>query len=339
MQNSNIEISVIIPVYNVENYIYESLSSVAKQTFTQYELIVINDGSTDRSEKIIKEFMNEHKQMQIHYIYQENNGQSSARNRGIEVASGEYIYFFDSDDLIEENALEILYMKSNENNLDLLLFSGQSFYETQNAQTLKYKFDYLKKESYPIVLSGKEMFVKLLENDDYSTSPCLYFVRKSVLREKKLYFYEGIIHEDALFTFQLILSVDRTMVINDILFRRRVRLNSTMTANNHLKKFQGLTRVLIEMDMFKQKIEIENMQLEYAIQNRMADAFGNSINQYIYLEKEEQNKFINQIALINSIAVENNFFKRKDYWLFTKSPSLYSSVRKTFDYLKLRKDK
>lgn len=339
MQNSNIEISVIMPVYNVENYIYESLSSVANQTFTQYELIIINDGSTDRSEKIIKEFMNEHKQMQIHYIYQENNGQSSARNRGIEVASGEYIYFFDSDDLIEENALEILYMKSNENNLDLLLFSGQSFYETQNAKTLKYKFDYLKKESYPIALSGKEMFVKLLENDDYSTSPCLYFVRKSVLREKKLYFYEGIIHEDALFTFQLILSVDRTMVINEVLFRRRVRLNSTMTANNHLKKFQGLTRVLIEMDMFKQKIEIENMQLEYAIQNRMADAFGNSINQYIYLEKEEQNKFINQIALINSIAVENNFFKRKDYWLFTKSPSLYSSVRKTFDYLMLRKDK
>lgn len=339
MQNSNIEISVIIPVYNVENYIYESLSSVAKQTFTQYELIVINDGSTDRSEKIIKEFMNEHKQMQIHYIYQENNGQSSARNRGIEVASGEYIYFFDSDDLIEENALEILYMKSNENNLDLLLFSGQSFYETQNAQTLKYKFDYLKKESYPIVLSGKEMFVKLLENDDYSTSPCLYFVRKSVLREKKLYFYEGIIHEDALFTFQLILSVDRTMVINEVLFRRRVRLNSTMTANNHLKKFQGLTRVLIEMDMFKQKIEIENMQLEYAIQNRMADAFGNSINQYIYLEKEEQNKLSNQIFLSNSIAVENNFFKRKDYWLFTKSPSLYSSFRKIFDYLKLRKDK
>lgn len=339
MISPEILVSVIMPVYNVEDYLYEALISVANQTFKKHELIIVNDGSTDNSANIINEFINKHNHLKIEYIYQDNEGQSSARNKGIEIASGEYIYFFDSDDLIESNTLEILYSKSKEDNLDLLLFSGKSFYETEDAQAMKYKFDYLKKEDYPSPLSGKDMFTTLLKNDDYSTSPCLYFVRKSALVDKNLRFYEGIIHEDALFTFQLILSVKRSMVIKDVLFHRRVRLNSTMTAKNYLKRFQGIYTVLIEMDNFKDGLEIDSPRLQKAIQNRLADAFGNTVNQYIYLEKDQQHNHINQIENAKVIAEENNYFNRKDYWLFNKSLSLYTLFRKSFDYLKLRKGK
>ena len=124
---NKILVSVIIPVYNVEKYIEETLISVLSQTLSEIEIICINDGSKDRSGEIIRKYAKKDKR--VIFLEQENQGQSVARNKGIELAKGEYLYFLDSDDLIETNALEILYNKSKKENLDLLLFDGCSFFE------------------------------------------------------------------------------------------------------------------------------------------------------------------------------------------------------------------
>lgn len=103
----NIKVSIVIPVYNVEKYLRQCLDSVVNQTLKDIEIICINDGSTDGSLEILKEY--EKKDSRIRLINKENEGISAARNQGMELAQGEYISFIDSDDWIDENYLEALY--------------------------------------------------------------------------------------------------------------------------------------------------------------------------------------------------------------------------------------
>ena len=102
----NIKISVIIPVYNVEKYIIECIESIINQTLKDIEIIVVNDGTKDNSIKIVEEYLSDKR---IKIINKANGGLSSARNEGMKVAKGEYIYFIDSDDFINEDVLEVLY--------------------------------------------------------------------------------------------------------------------------------------------------------------------------------------------------------------------------------------
>ena len=105
-------ISVIVPVYNVEEYLEECLESIKNQTYTNIEVILVNDGSTDGSREICERFCQKDSRFKL--INQENQGQSVARNRGVKESAGEFIMFVDSDDVIKKNVLEVLlpYMKT-----------------------------------------------------------------------------------------------------------------------------------------------------------------------------------------------------------------------------------
>lgn len=111
----DIKVSIIIPVYGVEKYISQCLESVINQSYENIEIIVVNDGTKDNSMKIVEEYLLDER---IKIINKENGGLASARNRGIEEATGEYIYFLDSDDWIEVNTIEVLVEESN--NLDII---------------------------------------------------------------------------------------------------------------------------------------------------------------------------------------------------------------------------
>lgn len=159
MMNSNMNkapvLSVIIPVYNVEQYLAEALLSITEQSFRDMEIICINDGSTDGSAKILESFSQ--KDERIRVISQENHGLSSARNRGIDAATGKYIYFFDSDDLLEHTAFKELIARMEQDDLELLFFDVIPFAEEgiseNNLKT--YEKSYRRTSSYPGVLSGK----------------------------------------------------------------------------------------------------------------------------------------------------------------------------------------
>lgn len=118
-------LSVIIPMYNVENYVEECLTSVIKQTYTNLEIIVINDGSTDNSMAIAKNCGKNDKRIRIYNF--ENAGLSEARNRGLRVAQGDYIAFLDSDDWIENDMYEILMSYAVNNNCDMVKCSVREF--------------------------------------------------------------------------------------------------------------------------------------------------------------------------------------------------------------------
>ena len=119
------KISVIVPIYNDDRYLHECLDSIINQTFEDIEIICVNDGSTDESLNILKQY--ESRDCRVKVISQENKGVGAARNAGIKIASGEYIYFIDADDFLELTGLEEMYDLSQQMDLDLLIFKLVTF--------------------------------------------------------------------------------------------------------------------------------------------------------------------------------------------------------------------
>ena len=126
MENNPI-ISIIVPVYNVEEYLHYCIDSILAQSYNNIEVLLINDGSTDNSESICLSYANIDKR--IHYIYQKNSGVSAARNLGLKQSKGEYIYFIDADDYIHPKTLEILFQNINKGNYDLSMILGRAIYD------------------------------------------------------------------------------------------------------------------------------------------------------------------------------------------------------------------
>ena len=118
----NPKVSVIIPVYNTGKYVEEAVCSIMNQTLSELEIIIVNDGSTDDSLQIVTCLQKEDSRIIIHS--QENKGLSAARNKGLKYASGDYIYFMDSDDILNRNALKTCFDKCSSENLDFVYFDA-----------------------------------------------------------------------------------------------------------------------------------------------------------------------------------------------------------------------
>ena len=125
-------ISVIMPCYNTEQYVEETLKSVLNQSFKDYEIICLNDGSTDGTLEILKRYQQSYPNIRV--ISSENHGVAYQRNTGVQCAQGKYIYYMDSDDLLKENCLETLYQYAEADNLDVVYFEADSFYETKEIE-------------------------------------------------------------------------------------------------------------------------------------------------------------------------------------------------------------
>ena len=245
-------VSVIIPVYNTCRYLGESILSIVNQTLRNIEIICINDGSTDNSFDVLNELSKADSRITV--LSQENMGQSIARNRGIEIAKGKYYYFFDSDDYLVANALEMLYKKAEEEELDLLLFDGITEYENATLQERhsSYQTTYIRKQTYNGVWFGIELYPVMVANGDYKVSPCLQFIRSSLIADYHIRYRRKIVYEDNLFSMQTMLFAQRVMHIPEQFFVRRVRCNSTMTSRTTYKNFRSYFTCLIAMMLFIQ---------------------------------------------------------------------------------------
>ena len=232
-------VSVIIPVYNVEKYLRECLDSIVNQTLGEIEIICVNDGSTDNSLEILREYGERDSRITI--ISQENRGISSARNHGAEVAAGEYFYFMDGDDILERDALSKLYKLSEEKALDVLYFDGESFFETEELRETKknYITYYTRKGDYSRVMTGPQMLHEMILADEYRSSLCLQFISSIHYRQENLRFEEGITGEDNIFTFQCIMPAHRVYHTKEVFFHRRVRGNSVMTSAGKFEQVYG----------------------------------------------------------------------------------------------------
>lgn len=174
-------ISIIVPVYNVEEYLKQCLDSILEQTFSNYEVILVNDGSTDSSGLICQEYAD--KDARIRYFEKENGGLSDARNYGIEQTQGEYLTFVDSDDWVTETYIEELYSKLQYYNADISICNYFRFQDS-NVTFYKHVFEPYEKEYDSKYLL--EHYFEIEDGDFFLTTAWGKLYKKSLFEELRL---------------------------------------------------------------------------------------------------------------------------------------------------------
>ena len=219
--NFQIKVSVIIPVFNVEDYLEECLESVINQTMKDIEIICINDGSYDSSLDILKEYKD--KDSRIKIITQYNKGPGGARNTGLDIAKGKYIYFIDSDDIIEINGLKEMYEQSEFKQLDMLKFNLMTFED----ETRKEKELYQRVKPAFLQELGDIIFdYKTIGSDVYTLSPNMqssFFRREAV---ENIRFPEKLIFEDNIYLIEALFNSKRVYYYDKFLSNKRERKDS-----------------------------------------------------------------------------------------------------------------
>lgn len=241
------KVSVILPVYNVGPYLDEALSSLENQTLKDIEIIAVNDGSTDNSEDILRKHLA--KDHRIQYFNQENQGQSAARNLALTHATGDYIYFMDSDDIIDYDTLETCYNYIERTKADFIFFDGEIMLE-EGAKSIPwdYKRTYLTEE---LQYKGKDLLNLMLDKGKHSCVVWLLFISKQYLESIGLSFYNGIIHEDELFTTLLTLQSDNIFPLKRSFVKHRVRSASTMGKHYSQRNVNCYLTVIDELFRFQ----------------------------------------------------------------------------------------
>ncbi|MEL6722942.1 MAG: glycosyltransferase family A protein [Pseudomonadota bacterium] len=238
MEQKKPTLSIIIPAYNVEKYIVAALDSVLGQTILPEEMIIINDGSTDRTSDLLKKYTD---YPNFHIITIHNNGAGPARNLGRMLANHEYIYFFDSDDMLRNTFVaDIKNMISTSNHPDLILFGSKNFSDEKNY----YKFlSENKHKSAGLFKKNDRLLTKLSKNKELFSSPCLYVSKKAIWAKNRIHF-PPVVHEDEVVIASLIAISQSTLVTSKVFFLRRVRPGSIMTSGICSDNAEGILRLL-----------------------------------------------------------------------------------------------
>lgn len=245
---SEIKLSIIVPVYNVEKYIKRCLDSLIQQSLDNYEIIVVNDGTEDNSMEYVYSLQKIYSRIVV--CERENGGLSAARNTGIKQAKGEYILFCDSDDALQVNCLSMIYNEAKSKNLDMLLYGAKTIWEIEAATDIN---AYFKDNITQEVVSGKEMLAEFVHKGKYTASACMYLIKRKMLIQNGLFFVEKILHEDELFTPIVLMKAQRVEYRNWLIYMRFVREGSITTSNNVSKRLKSLAIVIKELIQYADK--------------------------------------------------------------------------------------
>lgn len=215
------KLSIIIPVYNSESFLPTCLNSLLSQGLDSdaYEILIINDGSKDKSLEVSQLYANNHKNILV--FDKENGGVGSARNKGISIARGKYIYFIDPDDYLVEDVLHVLLDKAEENNLDILTFKSK--------QVRKVEISNYKNTPSELEMSPTTNGLDYISGNTYKNEVWWYLIKKEFIEEHQIQFIEGRWMEDAIFTTQAILKAKLIAHINLNAHRHLIVAGSAMT--------------------------------------------------------------------------------------------------------------
>ncbi len=290
------KMSVIVPVYNVENYLGECLDSILSQDEKDIEVVCVNDGSTDMSPFILEEYKK--KDDRIIVVSQENRGLAEARNSGIKAAKGEFLLFVDSDDKLADGALSKLYKIAVNEKVPVVTFELSLQYDVETNESKK-NIDryYTKSKNYTGKRGGINQFILFMQNDDYCDSASLIFVNREWLQSKSILFQPYIFFEDALFVLKCYIEAPEIYHLAEKLYIYRIRNNSIMQSAASMDKvyscivnFEKMFEILLkyrssdeafcEMLVKYMRLVVMNMHIMEA--NRKGkDEFG----RFNYLEK------------------------------------------------------
>ncbi|MCI9238212.1 glycosyltransferase [Lachnospiraceae bacterium 50-23] len=302
-------LSVIIPAYNIENYIKKSLDSVCVQNVSDIEIIVIDDGSVDRTGYICDEYAKDYSNLRVYH--KENSGLAGTRNFGIQMAEGKYIAFLDGDDFFAPHAIEnILCVIKNNDDVDVVIGRYINYYMSNGKyKTCAYHLDKQVIENS----RQEELFWELFRGKTYDWYACLNIVKKSYIIENKIFFKEGICFEDALWTPEILFCANKTAYI-DIPFYI------------YLQGRPGSITVLISEKTYRDKLYVCQFAKDFCRRHSMSDALkkrfmGNYNHIYVSLladswkfEKQKRNKYWQEIEKDRKILLYSE--RRYQYYLY-----------------------
>lgn len=287
-------ISVIIPVYNVEQYLNQCIDSVLNQGVEDIEIILVNDGSTDNSGNICDEYAK--KDSRIIVIRKENGGLSDARNYGINKAKGKYILFLDSDDFWMENSLKEIYEISKEEN-DIVFLTATKLFEKSNK--IQASFESLEKDK----IKGKskeDVFDYLAKSDKFPVSACTKLIKRDLIKNNNLFFEKGLLSEDIDWSTRLLLKSEKFDVCDVDFYVYRKQRDNSITDSIKLKNVSDLFYIIK-----KWYIKCNNNELNTKLVNNLLALYSYEytiLMGHLYtIEKQERKQLIKEIKTIKDI--------------------------------------
>lgn len=243
------KVSIIIPIYNVEKYIRECIDSVIKQTFEDLEIICVDDCGSDNSINIVQNYLNNDNRIKL-VKHTKNKGLGPARNTGLENSTSDYVFFLDSDDYLEERAIEILFKKAKETDSDITVLRANAFADDNSAKTIKRTenmnnwLDKMELDNYQVTM---ENYIDTLENFN-CTSWGKLFKRKFLTGNNLKFIAGNFLHEDNGFWIKVLSNFPRMSYVNYIGLNYRIRENAITSEidnkQNRKKKLKHMKMVL-----------------------------------------------------------------------------------------------
>lgn len=277
----DLKFSIIVPVYNTENYVSNCLKSIINQTYKNFELIIINDGTTDNSEEMIIPFL---KDKRIKYLKHKNRGLSYSRNRGISLATGDYFICVDSDDDINENLLYELISTINTNSdVDMIKFNINKISNNSNST--------IEKNALFCNLDGEKAFSSLMSNSLFMTA-WSYAYRTAFWKKNKFKYFDNRLHEDYGIIPYVVLKAKNVCSIDYIGYNYYVRENSITQTVSKKNLIQKNIDVLFQFDKMIKKTESDKTiskkgkklymsYMSYALINRCSLFKDNMKKEYV----------------------------------------------------------
>ena len=247
------EFSVIVPVYKVEKYLKICVDSIIKQTFCDFELILVDDGSPDNCGKLCDKYKSSDARVKV--VHKENGGLSSARNVGLDIAVGKYIIFIDSDDFWDDvNALEHIHANLVESDADVLIFPAKRYYEKENKYTYIISSNIDRKKIVDKDVNASIRY--MIKNNIYRAAAWNKVVRKSIIDYNSLRFKDGYLSEDMDWCGNLLLYAQRFDFYSNPLYSYRQQRNGSIT-NGKVEKLISDKLYMCEKG-YKQALTLHN---------------------------------------------------------------------------------
>lgn len=293
-------ISVIVPVYNVEDYLHVCLNSILNQTFQDFEILCIDDVSTDSSSEILEYFAGKDSRIKI-LRNEKNIGLGPSRNRGLDAAKGKYVIFLDSDDWYSLDALETLFNQAEKNNLDMVMGKPIVFYEEEKSfgRERYYDAEFMDKFDHK-VFDHWDLDKTRLFDIPIAVWNKLYL--KSFLDENNIRFPdEDYIHEDNPFSCRVMTHAKRISFINKYFYNRRRRPGSLMALNDD-RLFDNIAIVRLVLDVFMEDAEL----YEYYKKEVLTYIFKTVLNwKYQQIEDQYKERFFSEVQGVYRTFIED----------------------------------
>lgn len=308
------KLSIIIPVYNVEQYLQSCVQSVITQTYQDLQVILVNDGSTDSSGVLCDQLAQQDTRVQV--VHKENGGLSDARNAGLCVATGEYVAFLDSDDVyLLNDGLEQLMALAQAEQPDVLLFQAVDVYP--NHQSVRKAYD----EAWIATHSGTEVFHQLVRTQSFNMSACFQLVRRNLLEQHQIYFEKGLLSEDVDWSLRLWRHVSKVRAINLSLYgyqHREGSISTTYTIRN-LRSYEHIFAKFVQL--YKERVVEAAAELYWqTVMGYLAQMYTNCLYNYgqLSIQERKDNYYIlkDYVLLLNhSISIKSHRVVKLKRWI------------------------